>query len=80
MKVSLSVACSTAPVIGKTSTSINWVSAGAVTSVKDQGNCGSCYAFASAGAMEGAYKITRKQSLTNFSEQDIVSCSKQNGW
>lgn len=53
--------------------SVNWVSAGAVTPVKDQGNCGSCWSFSTTGALEGAYEI-KYNDLQSFSEQQLVSC------
>jgi C1A family cysteine protease len=54
--------------------SVDWRKAGAVSSVKNQGACGGCYAFASAGALEGLYAIKNKQ-LTDISMQQIIDCS-----
>lgn len=58
--------------------SCDWISAGAVTGIKDQGNCGSCWAFSAVGALEGAYYITNKV-LKSFSEQHLVSCDTYDG-
>jgi len=52
---------------------VDWVSAGAVTPVKDQGQCGSCWSFSSTGCMEGVYEIAGNP-LTSFSEQQLVDC------
>jgi C1A family cysteine protease len=60
-------------------TSIDWTTKGAVTPVKDQGQCGSCWSFSTTGALEGAYQIKNKQ-LISFSEQNFVDCdNRSNG-
>ena len=56
---------------------VDWVERGAVTSVKDQGRCGCCWAVSLAGAVEGAAAVNNGY-LQSVSFQQYISCNERN--
>jgi len=59
---------------------IDWRTSGAVTAVKNQGQCGSGWAFSATGVMESAYTIKRGVLIPSYSEQQLIDCCGKTGF
>merc|ERR1711907_584520 len=58
--------------------SVDWTTKNAATPAKNQGQCGSCWAFSTTGSVEGINAI-KTGKLESFSEQELVSCAGSYG-
>jgi len=68
------------PELGDLPQTVDWNAQGAVGPVKDQGQCGSCWAFSTVGALESYHYIQYGGDMLSFSEQQVIDCARESNF
>lgn len=80
LRVPSTLKAATTVLTNEAANDVDWVAQGMVAPVKNQGMCGSCWAFSAIGSLESRYAIANNlNSVQEWSEQQLVDCSTKYG-